>query len=658
MLLPAYYGLQLTYSANNSFPRTVTFYEKWTDIFANMISYNAPAMKEGLPNFACGMLAAVLFGVFLFSGGIKIREKISALFMLALITVSCNMNILNYIWHGFHFTNMIPYRFAFIFSFVLVLASYRAYDVILKKGIKIYQLFLMPIFPAVILLLNYLSAEDREKFTISEPLENSLIISAAFILIFTAVKIFPFKNVRVRNTILSLGIGAAVISECWSNAAIGVKTVGNSDYESYPTSYDEIEELLDSAEQSDDSLFYRTEVTKTYTLNDSSLYGYYGISQFSSAANVSVTKLMKRMGLYASEAGNRYYYRVSTPVFNSLFGLKYLISKDGRMTVSDELMTENDYSGNCYMYENNYALSLGYMVSSDILTLDNDKYYESPLVYQNEIMKLASGIDKDCFTPQPVALASYEGMDVTKQGYGNYNFKKDKTASTNAVTYTFNGIDHAYLFGYASNGGCDTARVYNNDSILVDGNIQLDDYSVVFPMGDVQGDGTAQVKLIAKSDSESGNYKLMVYALDMDTFNEEYSRLADEQLQITEFSDTEIKGTVTALEDGILMLSVPYEKGWTVFSDGEKVETTKVADALLGAKITAGEHEIVIRYVPEGFTTGVAATSTGAVAFAVTVFVDKRRKNKSVPHTDTVSAGGDGDDDTENTESSGEYEES
>ncbi|HBB19410.1 MAG TPA: hypothetical protein DCZ62_03105, partial [Ruminococcus sp.] len=153
MLLPAYYGLQLTYSANNTFPAARSWYEKWTDIFANLISYSPPAMKEGLPNFACGMLAVTLFGVFLFSGGIKLREKISGVLMLALIAVSCNMNQLNFIWHGFHVTNQIPYRFAFIFSFVLVAAAFRAYDAMTKKGITIWQLILLIPGPAVVFWL-------------------------------------------------------------------------------------------------------------------------------------------------------------------------------------------------------------------------------------------------------------------------------------------------------------------------------------------------------------------------------------------------------------------------------------------------------------------------------------------------------------------------
>ncbi len=642
MLLPAYFGLQLTHSANNVFPADITFYEKWTDIFANLISYSEPATKEGLPNFACGMLAVVLMGVFLFSAGIKLREKISAVLMLAIIAVSCNMNVLNYIWHGFHFTNMIPYRFAFIFSFVLIAAAYRAYDVIMEKGIKLYQLPLMLIFPIVVFYLNYVTCGE-EKFTLTKELKSSLIITAAFILIFVAVKIFPFKKDKVRNTVLSLFIMTAVISELWSNAALGVRTVGTSDYKSYPSNNDNVQELLEKAEKMDNPLFYRTEMTKTYTLNDSSLYGYYGISQFSSAANESVTRFIQRLGLYASGAGNRYYYRLSTPVVNSMLGLRYIISKDGTLRSEEAALSVVGSSQNCCLYKNNYPLSLGYMVNEDILDMNVESGYRSPFDFQNEAVKLCTGIDQPCFSPQPVALVSYDGLNVSKTSFGNYNFTKETSGDTNAyATYTFDGVEGGYLYGYASNGGCESVSVKNNGE-AVDSNIGISDYPIVFPMGNVQAGETAKVTVKAKTDVDSGEYKLMAFALDQSVFEAAYEKLADEQLNITSFSDTKITGTVNALEDGVLMLTMPYEKGWSIYIDGEKAETFDVMGAMLGVRVTAGEHTIKASYIPEGFSAGCCGTAAGAAAFAVLVYLDKRKKEKtaSEPQTAAESSGGD-----------------
>lgn len=633
ILLPAYFGLQLTYSVNNTFPENVEWYEAWTDIFANLISYGEPAMKSGLPNFACGMLAIVLFGVFLFGGGIKIREKICTLSLLALIAVSCNMNKLNFIWHGFHFTNMIPYRFAFIFSFILIAAAYRAYVTILQKGVKIYQIILMLAFPWVIGYLNYMIS-DAETFVFEGPLKKSVIISAAFILIFIAVKIFPFQNAKVCNAIMSICIGIAVISECTSNAVIGVKTVGSSDFKSYPTKNDEYQALLAAAEKADDDLFYRTEINRTYTLNDSALYGFYGFSQFSSAANVSVTRFARRLGLYASEAGNRYYYRISTPVVNSMLGIKYILCKDGELNSEEMALKYSGKSGNVVMYENNYNLSLGFMVDEDILLLE-DKNYDNPFVYQNELLKLASGTEEDCYTPQPVALASYDGMTVTKRSYGDYSFTKTGGAESAAsATYEYDGLAGSYLYGYATNGGCDDITV-KAGNVKVAGTVSVDDYPIVFPMGNTQEGERSSVTINAKSDKANGSFKLMVYALSQSVFENAYSKLADEQLELTQFEDTNIRGTVNALEDGIMYFSIPYEKGWSVYVDGEKAETLPLAHAMLGARIPAGEHEIELKYIPEGFVPGTAASGVSVVLCGVIAYFDRKKKKNGVPVEDS-----------------------
>ena len=624
ILLPAYFGLKLTYSANNTMPRDISFYEDWRKIFAHLLSYDAPTKVDGLPNFACGMLAVLLFGVFLFSFGIKIREKISSLLMLAIIAVSCNMNILNFIWHGFHFTNQIPYRFAFIFSFVLAAAAFRAYDIILSRGIKIYQLVLMVIAPAAVVVLNYYAA--GKKFEFDGALRSSIIITGAFWLIFIAAKIFPFKTPKMRNAMMTLALAAAVFSEFVSNAQIGAKTVDNTSYNDYPTRYEEVEELLECTRKTDKSLFYRTEMSQTYTLNDSALYGYRGLSQFSSSANVSVTTLCKRLGLYASEAGNRYYYRTSTPVVNSLMGIKYIIKKDGELNSEEWVLEKIQTADTTNLYENRYPLSLGFMVDENILNMV-DNSGANPFEYQNELIRCATGVEEKLFVAQPVALAEYDGLDITKNGYGNYTFQNDSDQPTGSATYTFDCIDGSYLYGYANGTGgtCDSLEIKCGD-VLIDSGKLIDSYPIVFPMGNGQGGESSTVKIISNEKHKSGNFKIMVYALSQDTFEKAYCAVADEQLRIKRFKDTDILGSVEAKRDGIMFLSIPYEKGWSVYIDGKKAETFKLLQAVLGVRVPAGRHDIELKYTPEGFPLGVTISLLSFVLFVFCIICDRRRR--------------------------------
>ena len=614
MLLPAFYALQLTYSVNNVFPTTMSWYSKWPELFANLISYSAPTSRDGLPNIATGMLALALLGVFVFSAGIKIREKIVAVFMLALLTVSMNMNILNFIWHGFHVTNQLPYRFSFIFSFVLATAAFRAYDVIAAKGVKIYQLFLLLPVPAAVFFCCWF--KDREGFEFTQAIKSSLIITGAYILIFVAAKVFPFRNPRVRTGALNVCIAAAVLTELTSNTLLGTNTVGTSSYDQYLTKETEAHDLINQIAAHDDSLFYRTEMNTTYTLNDSAAYGYRGVSQFSSSANVSVTRLFRRLGLYSSEAGNRFYYRTAGPVVNDLLGIKYLLSKNGMLN-SEEAHLKYVYSSNdVYAYENTKPLSILDMPDEDCI---------NPFEYQNKLLRLATGVDYSTFYAQPVEMVSYDNIEVTKNGYGNYSFAIPDPNKIGNADYSFSGVSNSYLYGYLTNGGINDATVTCGD-VTVDYSVSVNDYPIVFSLGNGQAGTSAHVVLHSNKDNKTGTYKLMVYALDEEKWADTYELLADEQLQLKSFGDTRITGRIRAAKDGILYLSIPYEKGWRIWCDGKEVETVKVLSSMLGAEIPEGEHELRLEYTPEGFALGCAVSASMLLLFLMLCLLDIKRK--------------------------------
>lgn len=711
ILLPAYFGLQLTYSTNNKFPEETIQNYKWNELFSNMISYKNPTALEGLPNFSSGMLAVMLIGVFMLSFGVKIREMGAYSLMLGVIVVSCNINKLDLIWHGLHVPNQIPHRYAFIFSFVLIAMAYRAYDVLLKNGIKVYQLLLMLVGPFLVflcermyyvkdaddpkkeilhireigfgnaekyaalialgLLILYMTSRliplrnkklknnisgtvliaaaaaaavciiiciykyvyKKEKLDISDSVEKSMIITAAYFMVFLAVKVFPFRRTAVRNFFMTAAIGIAVLSELVSNTRIGLHTLNPSAYNSYPANGREVQSLLNKAANGEDDLFYRTEIAAPWTLNNGALYGYNGISQFSSTAIVDVTTLYSRLGLYASEAGNRYYYRTSTPVVNSLFGLQYIIDSNGPLNTEEKFLEYYDSSGPSYLYRNKYPLSLGFMMNEEILDLE-DSAGLNPLEFQNTIVKLSTGIEEPLFNAYGVTLVERDGIDVTKNGFGNYTFRVTAEEGTEAkVTYSFAGAKDAVLYAYVGSSGsgikdvrvsCDDLWVMPND----DGNPKdiIKSYPLVIPMGN-SGEGTmSRVQMKVREDKKSGNYQLKTYTMGLDLFEEFYSRLADEQLEITSFKDTKIEGKINAKKDGVMFLSIPYEKGWSVYIDGKKADTFKVLHAMLGVKVSEGNHDIVLKYSPEGFKGGLAITGAGTLSVGALIWYDHRKK--------------------------------
>ena len=108
------------------------------------------------------------------------------------------------------------------------------------------------------------------------------------------------------------------------------------------------------------------------------------------------------------------------------------------------------------------------------------------------------------------------------------------------------------------------------------------------------------------SEYETGNVKLQMYALNQDIFDSAYVQLADEQLQVTNYDSTHVNGHIQVNQDGMMLLSIPYDEGWHIYVDGEETEIQPVGEAMTGCWLTAGEHQITMRYTPQGFVEGAA----------------------------------------------------
>ena len=75
------------------------------------------------------------------------------------------------------------------------------------------------------------------------------------------------------------------------------------------------------------------------------------------------------------------------------------------------------------------------------------------------------------------------------------------------------------------------------------------------------------------------------------------------------------------------MTTIPYDKYWQVYVDGERVETYEVLDSLLAFDISAGEHTIKLKYSSTVFNIGITVTLVGIALFALMcVFEEKIRR--------------------------------
>ena len=89
-----------------------------------------------------------------------------------------------------------------------------------------------------------------------------------------------------------------------------------------------------------------------------------------------------------------------------------------------------------------------------------------------------------------------------------------------------------------------------------------------------------------------------------------------------------ITGKVAPATDGVLVLTVPFDRYWTIRIDGGEVETKEVDGGFIGCPVTAGTHTFEMEYHAPGRTPGVILSILGVVMLAAIVIVPRiiRRK--------------------------------
>ena len=127
---------------------------------------------------------------------------------------------------------------------------------------------------------------------------------------------------------------------------------------------------------------------------------------------------------------------------------------------------------------------------------------------------------------------------------------------------------------------------------------------------------------------KSGSGKVFVYQANEELLRQGIEKLSKGGIAVSDYSDTEIKGTFTAENDSVLYTSIPYDGGWKVYIDGEEAEVTPLKNAVVCVPVTAGSHEIRFKYCPPGFAAGAAITVGSVIVFAAIWILEKKYRKK------------------------------
>ena len=613
----------------------------------------SPTFMDGLPNLHCGVVSIGLVFLFLSAKEIRLRDKLCSLALLLFFTLSFLFRQLDYVWHGFHFPNQIPYRFSFLFSFVMLYMAYRAW--LCRGSFTLKQLLLAGALSLVLLAVSRENWDDMLYWVynlvflglyvligvyanpaLDRPLSRKAAPesteSPSEIAEIQPQKLRNLPSLPARQSRAALALTLCMVTELVLQVVLFASNFYIYDYD-YPKKEKDAAALFAAIEELDgkESLFYRTEVTHAQTLNDGALNGYNGISTFSSSANVATTEFMQCLGAAAYNSWNRYCYEESSPVSNLFLNLKYLVERDYDREGNTYFDVRHSYKG-LTLLENNAYLPLGFLAESGLTDVAFSTGNRS-FGFQNSLFRAATGVSESVWYTLPtkeITVTATGDVSILKEPTSGY-CKFSTGSGSGELVYTFTPSREGFL--------CLDLNLYKQKkkdfSVLLNGELLYrEGYSLpqMLAVGNVQPGDTVEVRIPTVSNLDSTSVSITAAVLNEGRYREGYAVLAASTLHLTEFSTTRVAGTISCNRDGLLYTSIPQNGNWVAYVDGEKVETVLVGDCMVSVPLTEGDHEVVFAYENRAFALGRTISIICALCFAGITAADywmkKRKKSE------------------------------
>ncbi|MBQ7433340.1 MAG: YfhO family protein [Lachnospiraceae bacterium] len=576
LLLPAYYALKLTASASTTFPKNLDSYFSTFEVIArHLICVETEQGLDHWPNIFCGIAPLVLLPLYVMSKKISAREKICYFVLVLFFLFTFSLKVLNYIWHGFHFPNSLPARHSFLYIFLLLTMAYNGFLELRERNGKEIIGSMWGVI-AITLVAETIITDDAFQWW-------SFLLSILFAAVYGGLCYLYQRQKTTRSFLYILTMCVLVIEMTINTGDTSITTSSRTTYTGEDIS---VKSLLADAKTDEDSVFYRVEKVSTRTKNDGAWLGYQSGSIFSSAANAKLTAFYKTLGMEGST--NAYSMHGATPLTLALFDVKYMLAKE--TLHEDALRSLFARASNMYLYRNNYALNLGFMVPSS-LEWSWSTTNSNPILNQNAFASAVADI-KDLFYPTTYTLSTVTSTNITVDADGyvygyvepNSNVKTVTARYADNTTEEFSNVNRGYILDLGYHTAGETIYLYTDDS---------------------------------------GSMTAYGYLLDMDKMVELLQTLRQEQMIVDSYDNTHLSAHITTENGGRLLTSIPYDPGFTVTVDGKTAELLTFKDAFLSLELTPGTHTIEFTYQAEGLQLGGMISLVSLVLLALIILIGR-----------------------------------
>lgn len=619
-LLPTIQALVKTSASGDKFPDSIEFFEPFIDFISRLLVLSPLSIRNGMPNIYMGVLAIFLIPLYFLNKRINSNEKNLHIGIIIFLIISMNNNVLNFVWHGFHYPNQLPFRNSFILVFLLcsmMVQAYRQWD--FRINMKWYQILAVSIF-----LLLLLQKIDGETYSF-----DMILISG--ILLFMYAMIFNSgKNIKISKQFMSSILLIIVSIEMLINSSIAINSISENEYYGTRDGYlagdvpDSIREKVEYIRS--ENPLYRASMWPDKTVNDPMLYGYPGITIFASTYPEEPVQLFKEIG-YDNNGINSYQNTGSNIILDSIFGLKYKIVKNERneqVSYYEELQ-KDDFTT---LYENPYALSLIFEVpnqaSNTMLSVDSTAFKNQKTLIQtlggDPSMLEIKGVDVSLGLGNTTEKSNPHRFQVNKEsGFkGQRNISFDFIADE-AGYYTSawnaSGIKFSNVKYLTSKSG---AEQFENEISLSRKDTSISD------LGYLDKGTTARITFEINDDSQdTGSIEIEAARINEQKMISLLETLKQGESQVTYHNDNQLTAKLNAKNNGYALFTTTYDNSWNITVNGEEVEVLPFDNSLILIPIKQGENVIEAKFVPSGFTQGLIISFLSIMILIIFPYVQK-----------------------------------
>lgn len=113
--------------------------------------------------------------------------------------------------------------------------------------------------------------------------------------------------------------------------------------------------------------------------------------------------------------------------------------------------------------------------------------------------------------------------------------------------------------------------------------------------------------------------------VDLQTLQDQLSHIDSAGFALSAYENGRIAATFNAAQDETLVISQPYEDGWTATVNGQPVEVRAAYDGLMGIPVQTGDNIVELRYLTPGLIPGAVVGIASVTLFAVWRIAARRR---------------------------------